>query len=136
MCHDEIKRTFFFAAIFCISVMVAFVSCRSNGGGQDIEIRLAPIHEVQVNIAESYPPQVIVHIKGGLSDSCTTFHELMQERIGNTITLEVTTQRPKKEVCAQVYGFFEKNVNLGTDFTSGETYKIRVNDSTETFVMQ
>lgn len=116
--------------------MANFAGCRSNGGGQDIEIRLAPIHEVQVNIGESYPPQVIVYIKGGLSDSCTTFHELTQERGGNTIMIEVTTQRPKKGVCAQVYRFFEKNVNLGTEFTSGETYKIRVNDWTETFVMQ
>ena len=129
------KRTSFFALIFCISA-ITIAGCSSNGRSQDIEIRLAPIHEVKVNIAESYPPQVMVHIKGGLSDSCTTFHELTQERNGNTIMIEVTTQRPKKEVCAQVYGFFEKNAKLGTDFASGETYTIRVNDKTETFVMQ
>jgi hypothetical protein len=132
------KRASFLTAIFCLSmlILVALFGCKSNGGGQDIEIRLAPIHEVKVNIAESYPPQVIVYIKGGLSDNCTTFHELTQQRNGNTITIEVTTKRPKKEVCAQVYGFFERNVNLGTDFTSGETYAIKVNDKTETFVMQ
>ena len=97
---------------------------------------MAPIHEVQVNIAESYPPQVIVYIKGGLSDGCTTFHELKTERTGNKINIEVTTQRPKDKECTAVYGYFEKNVNLGSDFVSGETYTIDVNDKTTNFVMQ
>ena len=56
--------------------------------------RLAPIHEVQVNIAESSLPQVFVYIKGGLSNSCPTFHELTVERSGNTTNIEVTMQRP------------------------------------------
>jgi len=103
---------------------------------QELEIRLAPIHDVQVNIAESYPPQVIVYIKGGLSDGCTTFHELTIEHHGNATDIEVTTQRPKGAVCTEVYGFFEKNVNLGSDFTSGETYTVNVNDKTASFVMQ
>jgi len=102
----------------------------------ELEIRLAPIHEVQVNIAESYPPQVIVYIKGGLSDGCTTFHELKTERTGNKINIEVTTQRPKDKGCTAVYGYFEKNVNLGSEFISGETYTINVNDKTTSFVMQ
>ena len=102
---------------------------------KEMEIRLAPIHELQVNIAESYPPQVFVHIRGGLTDSCTTFHELTTERSGNIVNIQVTTQRPKGAVCALVYGFFEKNVSLGIDFTSGETYTINVNHMTTSFVM-
>jgi len=103
---------------------------------EELELRLAPIHEVKVNIAESYPPQVFVYVKGGLSDGCTTFHQLTTERSGNTIYIEVTTQRPKRAICTQVYSFFEQNVNLGSDFTSGETYTLRVNDVTTNFVMQ
>ncbi len=102
----------------------------------ELEIRLAPIHEVQVNIAESYPSQIIVYIKGGLSDGCTTFHELTTERKDNTINIEVTTQRPKDKECTAVYGYFEKNVNLGSEFISGETYTINVNDKTTDFMMQ
>jgi len=89
-----------------------------------------------VNIAESYPPQVLVYIKGGLADSCTTFHKLTTEREGKNVTITVTTKRPKDAICAEVYGFFEKTVNLGSDFTSGETYTLRVNDKTTIFVMQ
>jgi hypothetical protein len=102
----------------------------------DIEIRLAPIHDLQVNIAESYPPQVFVYIKGGLSDGCTTFHETTEERSGNIINITVKTQRPKDVECTQVYGYFEKNLNLGTDFISGQTYTINVNNEVISFVMQ
>ena len=118
-----------------LSILPAF-GCQSSHTDGDIEIRPAPIHEVRINIAESYPPQVFVYIKGGLTDSCTTFYELKTERSGNTIEIEVTTQRPRDAVCAQVYGFFERNVNLGTAFTSGETYIVNVNDRTTSFVMQ
>ena len=102
----------------------------------ELEIRPAPIHEVRINIAESYPPQVIVYIQGGLSDGCTTFHELNTQRSGRTIDIEVTTQRPiKSPICPDIYGLFEQNVNLGSDFTSGETYTVTVNDVTTDFVM-
>ncbi|MBN2075879.1 MAG: hypothetical protein JW762_10040 [Dehalococcoidales bacterium] len=116
-------------------------SC-SNGeettpGDQDFEIKEAPIHEVDIRIAESYPPQVLVYIKGGLADACTTFDEVMIKRKTDTdIYIEVTVRRPKDRMCAQVYGYFEKNVNLGTDFESNETYTVTVNDYQTTFVMQ
>jgi len=130
-----LKRTLYLFALAFSVLLVAAVGCQPDTDGQEIIIRPAPIHEVQVIIAESYPPQVFVYIKGGLADSCTTFHELTTERSGNTINITVTTQRPKDAVCAQVYGFFEQNVNLGSDFTSGETYTINVNDEMTSFVM-
>jgi len=117
-------------------IIAVIAGCQSDVDERGMEIRPAPIHEAQVNIAESFPPQVFVHIQGGLRDSCTKFHELTTQRDGNTINIEITTQRPKEAVCAQVYGYFEKNVALGSDFTSGETYTIKVNDRTTTFVMQ
>jgi inhibitor of cysteine peptidase len=114
-----------------VAVIVSVSGCRV--GQSELEIKLAPIHDVQISIAESFPEQIFVYIKGGLADSCTAFHELTTERIENTINIEVTTERPKDAVCAQVYGYFEKNVNLGSDFTSGETYIVDVNGITRTF---
>ncbi len=102
----------------------------------DLLIRPAPIEEVSIAIAESYPPQVIVQIKGGLSDGCTTLHEVHTTRSGNTIDISITTERPRDAICTQIYTFFEQNINLGSDFTSGETYAVKVNDVTKTFVMQ
>lgn len=106
-------------------------------GKGNIEIKLAPIEEVSVNIAESLPVQVFVYIRGGLSDACTTLNEVKTERSGNTINIEVTTQRPKGIACAQVYSTFEENVALGSDFTLGETYTVNVNEATPvTFAIQ
>jgi hypothetical protein len=111
-------------------------SCDLGVNKQELEISLAHIHEVHVNIAESYPPQVFVQIKFGIRDGCTTPHEPTIKRKGKTIDIKVTVQRPKERYCPYVYGTFEENVNLGTDFTSGETYIINVNDSTTSFIMQ
>lgn len=115
-------------------VSTTFVSgCNEASCEQETVTGLAPIHEVQVNIAESYPEQIFVYFKGGLADSCTAFHDIETQRSGNTIDITVTTERPRDAVCAQVYGYFEKNVALGSDFTSGETYTVNVNDFTTSF---
>ena len=39
----------------------------------EVEIKPAPIHKVSFSFMESYPVQVGAHIKGGLSDGCTSF---------------------------------------------------------------
>ncbi len=123
--------------VFLLALAVVSIAttsaCQCATDQQEIEINLAPIHDIQVNIAESYPEQIFIYIKGGLRDSCTTFHEIETQRSGNTIDIVVTTERPKDAVCAQVYGYFEKNVPLGSDFTSGETYTVNVNDVTTSF---
>ncbi len=116
-------------------LVVTAIACQP-GGGKELEIRPAPIHEVRVAIAESYPPQVMVYIQGGLSDGCTEFHDLKTERSGNVVNITVTVQRPRDAMCTQIYGYFEKNVNLGSDFVSGQTYTVRVNDRITTFVME
>ncbi len=106
----------------------------------EIEIRPAPIHEVKVTtiasaLGSSYPPLVLVYIKGGLPDSATTLHDLTIARDGNVITITVTTQRPTGVAAAQVYGYFERNVSLGTNFSPDLTYTVKVNDKTATFVI-
>ena len=97
------------------------------------DIRPAPIHEVTVSLAKSNPPQITVYIKGGLSDGCTTFNDLKTDRDQSTVTITVTTRRPRNKVCPAVYGYFEKTVNLGSDFVPGRTYTLKVNDYTTTF---
>lgn len=116
-------------------VTIIAISMLIISGCSSITVKPAPIHEVSISIAESYPPQVFVYIKGGLADSCTSFHNLSTERSGNTLTINVTTQRTNDKACAQVYGFFEKNINLESDFISGESYTIIVNDETVDFTM-
>ncbi len=137
------KRVWYLLALAIVVLMIAAVGCRldtdkqegepDTDGQEEVEIRLAPVHEVQVNIAESFPEQIFVYIKIGLADSCTTFHELITERSGNTINIRVTTERPRDVICAQIYSYFEQNIALGSDFTRGESYTVNVNDMTTSF---
>jgi hypothetical protein len=129
-------KTVIFITLILLLATTLVTSCKSKPAEPETEILPAPIHEVDIRIAESYPPQVFVYIKGGLSDGCTTFREIKTSRNGETINIEVTVQRPKNRICTQVYGFFEKNVGLGSDFISGKTYTIKVNTETKTFTMQ
>jgi len=100
-----------------------------------VEIQPAPIHEVTINFLKTNPVQVSVHIKLGLRDTCTRFHDIKHSQSGTTITITVTTERETNAICGQVYTFLEKDVNLGSKFTSGQTYTVKVNDMTTTFVM-
>jgi len=101
----------------------------------DLEIKLARIEDISVMMLTYDPPQVQVYIKGGLADSCTTFHDLKTERSVSTFQITVTVQRPRDAVCSQVFTTFEKFENLGSDFAPGETYTVHVNDKTTSFVM-
>jgi hypothetical protein len=115
-------------------VTLALIASACPAPEDEIEISLAPIHEVEVIFMESFPVQVGVYIKGGLRDGCTTFHDTVVTREGNTINIEVTTQHPKDTACPAVYTFFEKNLNIGSNFTAGATYTLEVNDYTTTFL--
>jgi hypothetical protein len=132
LASDQMKRLLYLVPAVLIVAMLAS-GCGSPA--DDNEIKPAPIHDVSVTVLMSNPPQVEVYIKGGLADGCTVFHELNWERDGKTVKITVTVERPREAVCTEVYGFFEKTVNLGTDFVSGETYTVNVNDKTTSFTM-
>ncbi|MFC2009822.1 hypothetical protein ACFLT6_00235 [Chloroflexota bacterium] len=55
-----------------------------------MEIQPAPIHEVDIRFAESYPVQIFVYIKGGLRDGCTTFKEVNTARKDTTVEIDVS----------------------------------------------
>ena len=98
-------------------------------------IDLAPINDVQITTTLSQPPQVLVDIQVGLRDTCTTFYSLNTTRSGNVITMNVYVQHLTGQACGQVYTFFNKNVNLGSDFAAGKTYSFNVNGKVKSFTM-
>jgi hypothetical protein len=121
--------------VFTILLLgIGLLSLLSFGCAQSgYEIRPAPIDEVKVSIAKSNPPQMVAHIKGGLPDGCTTFHEIKTWRGADTVTISVTVKRPKNTFCPAIYTNFEQTVNLGSDFVRGRTYTLKANDYVTTF---
>ena len=101
----------------------------------------APIHQVDIEIAESWPPQYFLHVVSGLPNGCARFDSYsVAPRTGDsdTIRVEVINLEPADGLaaCAEVYGFVEHTIRLGSDFVPGKTYMVVVNDVTETFVAQ
>ena len=95
----------------------------------------APIHELDVRIAESSPPQVFVDVTTGLPSGCAQFDSAVLERSGSTITLTMWNSQPSGNVaCTAIYGYMRQTVPLGA--MSPGTYSLRVNSETRTFTVQ
>ena len=99
--------------------------------GDSVIIADMPIGEVEVLLAESDPVQVTLEVNGWLSDSCTAHHETHQGREGNTITIQITTIRPRDLACATVVTEYQEKVSIGT-LPAGD-YTVIVNDIEEEF---
>ena len=102
----------------------------SNGDTDGVDnqsiIADMPIGEIEVLLAESDPVQVSVEVTGWLPDSCTAHHETRQVQEGNTITIQITTIRPRDFACATVVTEYQERVSIGT-LAAGD-YKVIVND--------
>jgi inhibitor of cysteine peptidase len=102
---------------------------------------LAPVHEVEIVIAESYPAQYFLHVFSGLPNACVEFsHYSVAPRTSDndTVKVEIINLEPVggDMACAEIYRLVETNIPLGSDFIPGRTYTVIVNDFILTFVAQ
>lgn len=122
-------------AVILLAGAVALASGRAaptpDPGRQTVP---APIDQIQVVIRESSPPQVTLNIKAGLPSGCAQRESYTFGRNGDTFTVRVLNSVPTGNVmCTMIYGTYELNIDLGTDFRPGVTYTVQVNDKTTTF---
>lgn len=99
----------------------------------------APIESLDILVRESFPPGYTLHIVSGLPSGCAKFNKaVVLERTGNNIAVQVTNTIPAdpNTACTAIYGYHETNLDLGTNFTSRQTYRVQVNDKTTTFTAQ
>ena len=106
-------------------------STDSDTGDNQSIIAEMPIVEIEVLLAESDPVQVTVDVNGYLADGCTAHHETHQTQAGNTITIQITTMRPKDLACATVITEYQEQVFIGT-LPAGD-YKVVVNGVEQPF---
>lgn len=99
---------------------------------------LAPIDDMDIWIAESWPPQYFLHVVSGLPNSCVKYDSYNVIRTGDTIRVEVFNLEPADGgmCCAEVYSVVEHTIPLGSDFSPGNTYTVIVNAVTQTFIAQ
>lgn len=98
----------------------------------------APIDGADVRILESHPPQYVLNIQAGLPSGCAEEYGYKVTRVGNFIDVTVLNTMPSdpNTPCTMIYGNYELNINLGSDFESGQVYTAQVNDRLVTFVAQ
>ena len=123
-----------------IVVAVAGLACASAQPLSPTDRVRAPatIEQVDINVAESFPPQYFVGIVSLQPNSCATFDALETTREGSSIQISVWNLVPADPnvICAAVVSSTEHNVALGTDFKPGQSYDLQVNDVTRTFIAQ
>jgi hypothetical protein len=137
------RRTLILAALAAIALVVAvgvLAMARTGGGLQAPDGRhtvAAPIEGLDIRVMESFPPQYMLHMRAGLPRGCAKQDSHSLSRVGGTITVTVLNSMPNGDPpCTMIYGTYELNINLGTDFVSGSTYTVRVNDKATTFTAQ
>lgn len=98
----------------------------------------APIENVEIIIAESYPQQYFASVTSGLPNSCVKYGGYYFNRNGKAIQIEMVNWKPAdpNTECAEIYMQVKTNIPLGSDFESGETYTVEVNQNTTDFVAQ
>ncbi|MBM3237134.1 hypothetical protein FJZ31_12655 [Candidatus Poribacteria bacterium] len=107
----------------------------ANSRFQDAEefiIADMPINDISVELLESFPLQVHIVVNGFLRDGCTTLNEITQRRDGNTISVHITTKRPKDAVCIQIIKEVQERIPLEGSFLPGR-YKVTVNNIEKEF---
>lgn len=122
-------------ATIVVAGVVALASARGElSPGPDRQTVAAPIDQIEVLLRESSPPQVTLNVKVGLPSGCSQRDSYEVSRVVDTITVRVLNSIPAgNPICTMIYGSYELNIDLGSDFRPGGTYTVRVNDQTTTF---
>lgn len=118
----------------CASAVERGPTSPSSSGRQEV---LAPIDGLDVSVLLSSPPQYMLSVRAGLPSGCAKRHRHETKREADAITVTVMNWMPTgRPPCTMIYGSYELNINLGSDFRPGTTYSVSVNDKRTVFVAQ
>jgi hypothetical protein len=138
------RRTLILAGLVTVALVVAVgvLAMARTGGGllpqpAGRHSVAAPIDGLDVRVMESSPPQYMLNVRAGLPSGCAKQESHAVSRVGGTVMVTVLNSMPNGDPpCTMIYGSYELNINLGSDFLSGLTYTIHVNDKVTSFTAQ
>ncbi len=90
------------------------------------------IEAIEYRVLESNPMQVHVEVSGYQSDGCNLPVQVMQQRIGNLIKIEIFRDMSPDMMCPQMIQGYTATIPLNGTFESG-SYSVEVNDTSLTF---
>ena len=122
------------SATACASATDSLPLSPSPSGRQAV---LAPIDRLDVRVLESSPPQYVLSVRAGLPSGCAEKNRHEAERVAEAITVTVLNWMPTgSPLCTMIYGSYQLNINVGSNFRPGTTYSVIVNDKRTAFVAQ
>jgi hypothetical protein len=122
------------SAAACASSIESIPSSPSSSRRQEV---LAPIDGLEVRVLESSPPQYMVSVRAGLPGGWAEKNRFETRRAAEAIIVTVLNWMPADSPpCTMIYGSYELNINLGSDFRPGTTYTVNVNDKKTAFTAQ
>jgi hypothetical protein len=93
----------------------------------------APINSAEVQVRDGTPRYVLA-VNAGLPSGCARPDTFTVEQTGNEIKVSVYNTMPTgNPPCTAIYGTYDLAIDLGTNITSGQTYRIEVNGTRVTF---
>lgn len=104
-------------------------------GGQGTVKKLAPIESAELKVSESQPPGYSVEIDYALRNGCVEPAGHEARRFNRAIQIKVQVKEPAdpNTPCTMIYRVEKIVVDLGSDFTPGENYRLEVNDKVINF---
>jgi hypothetical protein len=103
-----------------------------GAGSEDV---LAPVDEIELNIAESFPLQYFLRVVSGLPSGCVTYGGYTVTRDGDRVLVRMYNLQPtdRELACTMIYGIKETSIPLGSDFDPATRYVVDVNGQTLSF---
>ena len=115
-------RLFVGVALIALLLVVAIFVLEVDGEAPERERVLAPIDATDIRVLESFPPQYMLNVIAGLPNGCARADGYQVDRTGDTVRVRIYNTMPVgKVICTQIYGTYELNIPLGSDFQSGAT---------------
>lgn len=122
--------------LVAMSAAVAYAARDGSSGAVDVDegfetvVRQAPIEDVRLDVLETDPPQYMLQVISILPTGCDRFEGYDLALAGNDIVVTVSNRVPAVEAavtCAMGLRNTWSTIQLGSDFASGETYRVIVN---------
>jgi hypothetical protein len=98
-----------------------------SGGGAAAMPTYHIIEDVDVQVMESVPMQITLHVTGIQPDGCALDVQVDQWREGNDVFVEIYREIPQDMFCPEMIVTYDAMIPLEGGFESG-TYTIHVND--------
>ncbi len=94
----------------------------------------ADVETVEIQILESLPVQVVVVVKGNLSDGCQQLDKINTVQAGNKFTITIARKSIDEQMmCTQALVPFEERIPLNVTGLKAGTYSVNVNGISKNF---